>query len=30
MPESGFREEEILETDLTPLENSALPPVFEF
>jgi protein-L-isoaspartate(D-aspartate) O-methyltransferase len=30
MAGTGFREEGILETDLTPLENSALPPVFEF
>jgi protein-L-isoaspartate(D-aspartate) O-methyltransferase len=26
----GFREEGIVETDLTPLENAALPPQFEF
>jgi len=30
MAGGGFREEVIVETDLTPLENSALPPVFEF
>ena len=29
-PEGGFREENILETDLAPLENAELPPAFEF
>jgi protein-L-isoaspartate(D-aspartate) O-methyltransferase len=30
MPGAGYREEGIVETDLTPLENSALPAQFEF
>jgi protein-L-isoaspartate(D-aspartate) O-methyltransferase len=30
MADGGYREETILETDQNPLENSALPPVFEF